>query len=109
VSAATFPLRILFKINRPGNGKDVISTFVVYALILMALSGVFLTIWHPSQDSGQAWYLWPFGYPPGISPNIPPDGEDPNPIPGEDETSGIVEPSASPAPPTGLSFIRKGE
>ena len=79
VSAVTFPVRVLFKRSHPENRKEVIGTFAAYALILLSLSGVFLTIWHPRQDSGQNWYLWPFGYPPGIRPNGPPGGEDPSP------------------------------
>ncbi|KUO39902.1 MAG: hypothetical protein AVW05_04020 [Hadesarchaea archaeon DG-33] len=43
-SAITAPIRILFKSNLPKNGKEIVSTFAVYIIILILLSLPFLLL-----------------------------------------------------------------
>jgi len=53
----TLPIRILFKKDRPENGKQVIVTFLVYAAILVLLSLPFVVAgWPP----GLGWSDWPY-------------------------------------------------
>jgi len=56
ISAITAPIRILFKKNQPGNGKELIGTFAVYSVILIMLSLPFVLLnWPP----GLGWSAWP--------------------------------------------------
>lgn len=71
-SIVTAPIRILFKKNQPGNGKELIATFGVYAIILILLSLPFvLRHWPPFPG----WSEWP-SYTPGIHRPAPPTPTD---------------------------------
>jgi hypothetical protein len=51
----TAPLRILLKEDRPGNGKELVVTFVIYATILVLLSLPFVLLNWPTCG----WMDWP--------------------------------------------------
>ena len=56
-SVIKLPIRILFKRDRPENGKEIFLTFLVYAAILVFLSLPFYLLgWPPSLG----WTEWPF-------------------------------------------------
>ena len=58
----TFPIRLLLKKERPETGKELLSTFAVYAALLVLLSLPFVLLdWPP----GIGWSGWP-GYMPAI-------------------------------------------
>jgi len=98
-SAITAPVRAVFGRDRPRNGRQIAVTLGVYSVVLLALSGVFLTIWRPKEESGKIWYLWPFGHPPGQGHDGPPGGgEEPSPSPGGDTAPHHDSPSPGPAP-----------
>ena len=55
-SVVSAPIRILFKKNQPGNGKELMGTFAVYSVILILLSLPFVLLnWPP----GLGWSAWP--------------------------------------------------
>ena len=63
VSAAImFPMRLLLKKNRPDTGKELVTTFTVYATSLILLSSPFVLLDFPP---GIGWSDWP-GFIPGI-------------------------------------------
>jgi protein-S-isoprenylcysteine O-methyltransferase Ste14 len=58
----TFPIRLLFKKNRPETGKELLATLAVYATLLILLSSLFVFLDFPP---GIGWSDWP-GFIPGI-------------------------------------------
>ena len=67
-SAITLPIRIVLKKSRPETGKEIIATFLVYAVILVLLSLPFVLLnWPP----GMGWSEWPYCIWP-FKPSIPP-------------------------------------
>jgi protein-S-isoprenylcysteine O-methyltransferase Ste14 len=67
VSAAImFPMRLLLKKNRPDTGKELVTTFTVYATSLILLSSPFVLLDFPP---GIGWSGWP-GFVPGILGSI---------------------------------------
>jgi protein-S-isoprenylcysteine O-methyltransferase Ste14 len=70
----TAPMRMLFKTGRPENRKQILATFVVYAVILIVLSLPFVLLNWPPGPNG--WFDWPYrGWPfhtPPPRPTRPP-------------------------------------